>query len=262
MKRRAIINLITGVFSLCFIVCALPVYGESSLTLVPDKKKVAMGLRFGGDTIAFHGTIPQPGTSLIVWVESENNPPLKLSRKGKMVFFWMSVKQFEISEVPFLYKIICSGKLNETLNENQKKELHIGYEALKESIKLELIKGKSSNDDNQVVFDGFLKMKEQFGLYEIVEDAIAINDDLSFTFALHFSDRAVEGNYEIECFALKDGALLGKSKDSIAIEKVGLAKWLTTMAQHHGALYGIIAVIVAIFVGLLAGFIFKGKGGH
>jgi hypothetical protein len=228
---------------------------------VPDKKSVEMGVRFGGDTITFHGTLPQKEAALVIRVESENNPPLKLVRKGRVVIFWMSVKQFEVSNVPFLYKIICSGNLNEILSENLRKELHIGYESLRESMELELLKGKSSQDDNQVVFDGFVKMKEKFGLYEVIENAIKIGDDLSFTFDLAFSDRAGEGNYKVECFAIQGKEIVGEAKETITIEKVGLAQWITNMAHHYSAIYGIMAVIVAISVGLAVGFIFKG-GGH
>ena len=220
-----------------------------------------MGLRFGGDTITFHGTLPQPEASLIVRVESDNNPPLKLVRKGKVVIFWMAVKQFEISNVPFLYKIICSGNLNEVLTEDLKEKLNIGYEVLKENMELKLLKGEPGEDDNQVVFDGFVKMKEKFGLYAVQENAIEIKDGLSFDFELGLSDRSVGGNYTVDCFAVKDGKVVGKAEKTITVEKVGLTRWFMNMANHYSAVYGIMAVIVAISVGLIVGFIFKG-GGH
>jgi len=235
---------------------------ETSFNLIPEKKRVLMGLGYGGETIKFHGTLPQKGSSLIVKVESENNPPMKLVRKGRVVFFWMSVKQFEMEGIPFQYKILCSGNLNDILSQDLRTELNLGYEALKKNVKLKLLKGKASDDDTQVVLDGFLKMKEKLGLYEVVEKAITIKDDQAFTFAVNFSDRAVEGNYRVEGMALKDGIMVGKAHETINIEKIGIARWLTNLANHHGALYGVMAVVVAISVGFLAGFVFKGKGGH
>lgn len=260
MKGTFIKTLVLVVVSLVFFVP--PVKGETCFTLLPEKK-VIMGIGFGGETVSFKGTLPQPGTTVIVQVKSENNPSLKLVRKGRVVFFWMSVKQFEVSHVPFLYKVFSSGNLTDILNKNLKKELNIGYDALKPNLGLKLLAGKPSDDDLNVVFDGFLKMKEKAGLYGVRENAIEINkENSSFMFDLHFSDRAVEGSYAITCWAIKDGVILGETKETIAIEKVGLSHWLTYMAQHHSAIYGIIAVVIAIVVGLLAGFIFKGKGDH
>ena len=260
MKRTFIKTLVLAVVSLAFFVPS--VTGETCFTLLPEKK-VAMGIGFGGETISFKGTLPQPGATIIVQVMSENNPSLKLVRKGKVVFFWMSVKQFEVSYVPFLYKVFSSGNFTDALNETLRKELNIGYDALKQNLRLKLLTGKPSDDDLNVVFDGFLKMKEKTGLYEVRGNAIEINqENNTFTFDLHFSDRAVEGNYTITCWAIKDGIVLGKIQEPIAVEKVGLSHWFTHMAQHHSAVYGIIAVVIAIMVGLVAGFIFKGKAGH
>ena len=260
MKGTFIKTLVLVVVSLAFFVP--PAKGETCFTLLPEKK-VSMGIGFGGETVGFKGTLPQPGATVIVQVKSENNPSLKLVRKGRVVFFWMNVKQFEVSHVPFFYKVFSSGNLTDVLNENLKKELNIGYDDLKQNLRLKLLTGKPSDNDLNVVFDGFLKMKEKTGLYGVRENAIEINKkNNSFMFDLHFSDRAVEGNYTITCWAIKDGVILGETQETIAIEKVGLSRWFTYMAQHHSAVYGIIAVVIALVVGLLAGFIFKGKGGH
>jgi uncharacterized membrane protein YraQ (UPF0718 family) len=44
---------------------------------------------------------------------------------------------------------------------------------------------------------------------------------------------------------------------------VGLPALLATLAYEHGALYGVIAVIIAILTGFAMGYIFKkGGGGH
>jgi hypothetical protein len=42
---------------------------------------------------------------------------------------------------------------------------------------------------------------------------------------------------------------------------VGLESWLTSVSQNHPALFGIMAVFIALAAGLLVGMIFK-KGGH
>jgi hypothetical protein len=35
-----------------------------------------------------------------------------------------------------------------------------------------------------------------------------------------------------------------------------------SLAYQHGAIYGILAVIIAIFTGFIMGYLFKGGGGH
>ena len=65
----------------------------------------------------------------------------------------------------------------------------------------------------------------------------------------------------MESFAFKDRQLVGYGKDVIEIKKVGLEHWLTDISQNYPLLFGIMAVLIALGVGLLVGMIFK-KGGH
>jgi hypothetical protein len=37
---------------------------------------------------------------------------------------------------------------------------------------------------------------------------------------------------------------------------------IATLAYQHGAIYGILAVVIAVVTGFAIGFIFKGGGGH
>ena len=46
------------------------------------------------------------------------------------------------------------------------------------------------------------------------------------------------------------------------IQKKGLEAMFTNLAHEHSVIYGIVAVLVALGMGLLVGFIFKKGGGH
>ncbi len=65
----------------------------------------------------------------------------------------------------------------------------------------------------------------------------------------------------MESYAFKDRQLVGYGRDFIQIKKVGLESWLTDISQNYPLLFGIMAVLIALGVGLLVGMIFK-KGGH
>ena len=65
----------------------------------------------------------------------------------------------------------------------------------------------------------------------------------------------------MESYAFKDRQLVGYGRDFIRIKKVGLESWLTDISQNYPLLFGIMAVLIALGVGLLVGMIFK-KGGH
>ena len=50
---------------------------------------------------------------------------------------------------------------------------------------------------------------------------------------------------------------------NIDVREVGMPAWISSLAFNHGALYGILAVLVAVVAGLGTGILFKGgKGAH
>ena len=50
--------------------------------------------------------------------------------------------------------------------------------------------------------------------------------------------------------------------DEVKIQKAGIEAAFTNVAFSHPVLYGILAVLVALGMGLLVGFVFKKGGGH
>jgi hypothetical protein len=183
-------------------------------------------------------------------------------RKGKVVLLWMGVKQVEVSGLPFVFKINCSEGMT-SIPEELKRDLKLDYDTLKNRINIKVLKGTPSDDDKDVIFNGFIKFKEKEGLYGIYANNIRLAENgRLFSYAFLFSDRTMDGEYRIETFALKNGLILARGVDTITVSKIGLQAWLSELAGQHGLVYGIMAVVVAIAVGLSIGLIFKKGGGH
>lgn len=238
-----------------------PVFAMDPMVTDATKDSIHIGVRYSGERIYFFGTLPDPKADLVVKLIPKGASPLKVARKGKVLLFWMSVKQYEITGMPQIYKVHTSGPLEEILTSELEKQLKIGYETLKEGMGMTLLRGESSPDDRDMLFEGFLNLKQRQDLYRIRENTIRISKGRLFEHSFNFPDKAREGEYVIESYAVKDGKVIGSSKDVIKIEKIGLTAWLYRKSQHNGVFYGIMAVVIALGAGLLVGIIFKG-GGH
>ena len=251
---------------ICSVICFLSMgiaVGSEDADMVTDrtKQKIEVDTRFAGERIYFFGTIPDPEADIVVKLISKHNDPIKLTRKGKAVLFWMSTKQFEIRNVPYIYKIHSSKPLGEFLTPELVRAYKLDYDTLKHDMEIRLIKGEPSPDDKEVMFEGYLKMKENENLYRIAENRIRITKGRLFEHYFTFPDKAKEGSYVIESYAIKDGQVIAESNDIVEVKKVGLMGWLYRTSQNSGLLYGIMAVVIAVGAGLLVGRIFKG-GGH
>ncbi len=260
MGKRLMIRSLAALFlvavsvNLCF-------GAQSAMVTDHSQQKIEVDVRFHGEKIYFFGTVPDPGAEVVVKLVPVHSAPIKLIRKGKVVLFWMGTKQFELKNLPFLYKLHSSKPLKDVLTPELASKLRLGYQTLKDDMELHRLSGSEADDDRDVMFNGFVGLKEKANLYRVEENRIRITKGRLFEHYFTFPDKAKEGDYLVESYAIKDGQVLAQSQDKIAIRKVGVTAWLFRTSQENGLLYGIIAVVVALCAGLLVGVFFKG-GGH
>jgi uncharacterized protein (TIGR02186 family) len=248
-------------------------WGAAALAITPEaqqkvvtaasKNVVEIGLSYHGDQIFFFGVNPVAGADVVIKLTAEKEEAVKLSMKGRVGPFWMTVKQYEVTGAPFIYKIHSNKPLDQIVSKETARELELGYEAVRHRMKLHLIRGGAAPDDADVVWKGLLKIKERANLYNIVADPkrLEIAEGKLFKHYFRFPAAATEGRYLVESYCFQKGQLVAYGKDVIQIKKVGLENWLTQTSQNSAAFYGILAVVVALGAGLLVGVIF-GKGGH
>ncbi|MCX5891107.1 MAG: TIGR02186 family protein [Deltaproteobacteria bacterium] len=228
-----------------------------------SKHLIEIGLSYHGDQIHFFGVSPVRDCDLIIRLTAEKSEEVKLSVKGRVGPFWMSVKQYDVTDAPFVYKIHSTKPIEQIVSPETAQELELGYAAVQKKMKLHLARGEAAPDDADKVFKGLVKIKEEANLYNIVADParLEIAEGQLYKHYFRFPPAATEGRYVVESFAFKDKQLVGSGKDVIEIKKVGLEHWLTDVSQNHPLLYGIMAVLIALGAGLLVGMIFR-KGGH
>lgn len=273
-RRNCFRFIFAGFMALCLVMPLLysNVYAEDNpqenlneIATVTTKGEVNIGLMYSGDYIHFVGGVPDPSADVIVKLTSTENVPLSVNCKGRVAIVWMSVKQFTVTGLPLLYKIHSTKPIDQILSRELAAELGIaydGYDVLKDQMKLELVRGEAEEDDRDRVFEGVLRLKEETNLYNIDENRIEITGGKLFKHEFRFPSAATEGVYKAESYVFIQGKLFGKGVDEIKIQKTGIEAAFTHMAFNQPVLYGIMAVFVALGMGLLVGFIFKKGGGH
>lgn len=236
---------------------------QQKVVTAASKNLIEIGLSYRGDQIYFFGVNPAPGTDVIVKLTAERDEDIKLSVKGRVGPFWMTVKQYEVTGAPFMYKIHATKPLDQIVSPETAQVLELGYPAIRHKLKMHLRWGEASPEDADKVFKGLLKIKQEANLYNIVEDPkrLQVAEGKLFKHYFRFPAAATEGKYVVESFGFQKGELVGYGKDIIEIKKVGMEHWLTETSQKSPVFFGILSVLVALGAGLGVGLIFR-KGGH
>jgi uncharacterized protein (TIGR02186 family) len=264
MKRLAIFLVALGLLSLWVPeTWAISPEAQQKVVTAASKNLIEIGVSYRGDQIHFFGVNPCPGADLIIKLTAEKDEELKLSVKGRVGPFWMTVKQYDVKGAPFMYKIHATKPLKEIVSEETARDLELGYPSIRSKLKLHLARGAAAPDDEEKVFKGLLKIKEEANLYNVVEDPkrLEVAEGKLFKHYFRFPPAATEGRYLVESFCFINGELAAYGKDVVEIKKVGLEYWLTSTSQNQPVFFGVLAVLIAVGAGLLVGMIFR-KGGH
>ncbi len=230
-----------------------------SLVIDSTKSVIEVGLRYNGDRIAFFGTLAGTQADALIVKLTSPAETVKINLKGRVGPVWMNTRQYEVENVPSMYQVQASAPLDKITTPELAEELQIGYEIIKSQMKYHIVKGTDKGNDEETIFQGLMRIKDEANLYSIDDTGrIEIKEGKLFNHYFDFPPDAKPGQYNVEYFLIKDKKLVGKASDTIQIKKVGMVAYIAMAAEEQPVLYGICSVLIALGAGLLVGFIFRG----
>jgi len=233
-----------------------PADSGSSLTVRPSD--VSVGLFHHGARLEVEATVPAGDEIAIIC--SGGQGEVSLTTKGKALgLFWLNTGEVTLAHVPALYQVNTERSLCELARPAVRQELGVGYDAIEANVTSD-----RDADEERRIFDELVKLKEREGLYAEREDSVQHADlggGLSrVSTTCWLPARTPFGSYQVDLYGFNDGDGTRLGSAQVAIRPVGLVAFTSVLAARHGLLYGILAVGVAIVMGLLTGVVF-GRGG-
>jgi hypothetical protein len=219
---------------------------------------------FHGTWVNIHGTCPS-GSKMLVEVVGEDEKEI-LMKKGRRGPLWMNVAEVHIEGVPNLYLLLGDSDTSLATPSNKMDSpggKNWGYGQLLQGAR---ISGSHVYESEKVkLFEEFVNLKESESLYGILPKAIRVEprgDRDYFEGRFWLPPRVYAGDYEVRLLLVKGNQILRGSSTKIKVVRVGLPAILSSLALRRPALYGILAVVVAMAMGLLMGVVFRRRGGR
>jgi uncharacterized protein (TIGR02186 family) len=208
---------------------------------------------YNGARVTVTGSVPADAEAFIRVVGPTET--YKLKQKGRVMGLWMNTGSVEIANVPGLFLLYRSQGGGAVPADLGLRSIHQAAQVV------------AQDQDKQALLDEFFKLKGQVGLYGETNNAIQYGAlagaTKSFTAALTLPAALPQGSFTLEVFAIRDGAVIALQTRGIEAREVGLPAWISNLAFQHGAMYGILAVLVAVMAGWATGVMFKAsKGAH
>ncbi|WP_028315652.1 TIGR02186 family protein [Desulfatibacillum aliphaticivorans] len=252
-----------GLALVMLLVCAASGAAQTSSSIHLEPGTVSIGAMYNGAQVTITGTIPA-SAQVLVEVKGERNNVV-LSKKGKAFgLLWMNTGEVSLENAPKVYMLNLpeAYSAEEDGGDDALTSLGVGFEKLAGEVSIESSDG-DAND--KALFEEFVKLKKKEGLYALNNNAVKYTGEKkgvrSFSCNIFLPPRMKQGDYVVTAVVIKDGKVVERDDRPLEIKRVGIPEFMAKVAYEHGALYGIIASVIAIMAGLGMGLIFGGDGG-
>ena len=233
-----------------------------ALTVQVSPDNVAINLTYNGAKLQVSGN-SKAGDDLIIRITSVNGDAhyKYIGKAGGLV--WMKKGDISFKNVPGIYMLYSSRDLEHLFSLAEQKVNLIGFDALKETLEIETDNEEILKDEARWENE-FIRFKEKENLYITQTGTVTRKhgqDSDTYQVEVPWPYQAPIGEYTVEAMAVRGGKIVDSTEASFTVERAGLVRQLTDMAFNQAALYGIMAVIIAIIAGFAVGMIFKKGGG-
>ena len=218
-----------------------------------NPETIRIGAFFSGSRLSVSGKLPSDCDAVIEVIGPQVEE--ELMRKGRHWDLWMNVGEIDIFDAPRLYYVMSSDP---ALLADSHNDQAWGYAALRKEA---TFKGTSVGGPNPKLFEEFIRLKEEQGLYGKFPAAVQRTESdegrITVEGVFHFSTRVAPGPYRVCLSAVRGNRIIQRRCTTLGVSLTGLPAFLSLLATSHEVLYGLMAIAIAVTVGLLSGLAFK-----
>ncbi len=212
---------------------------------------VAITTGFSGANVLLFGATDGPGDIVIVIRGPAKDMPIR--RKERFGPVWVNATTVTLRDVPSYYRMASSRPLEELAPDFLLQRYQIGLQ----NIRLEPLKADVSGAALADFRQALVRLKGGQGLYGEDLGAVNLMANRLFRTELHFPADVPTGTYLVEVYLFRNGAVTAAEIVPFTVSKIGPAADIYDLAQQHGIIYGLLAVITAILAGYGASAAFR-----
>jgi uncharacterized protein (TIGR02186 family) len=214
---------------------------------------VAITTGFTGAEVLLFGAVDGKGDIVVVITGPPEN--LVVRNKERIAGIWMNATTVEFEGVPNFYAVASSRPLSEIATPDVRENQQIGAENI--ATKAAPRERGRPAEELARFREALIRNKQKDGLFSIEPEDVTIISDRLFRTQIHFPSNMATGNYTAVVYLFREGNAVQAVSTPILVEKVGVGADVYNFAHQQSALYGIAAIIIAVFAGWLGGVIFR-----
>lgn len=211
---------------------------------------VAITAGFKGSDLLLFGTTEGDGEVIVVVRGATTD--LVVRRKARVAGIWINRDDVRFSDVPNFYHVASSAPIEEILPLEVLKAEQIGLDqlVLEPAFVLEA-------DERAAFRAALVRNQQRRALYYPKVEAVSFVGGRLFRTNVSFPANVQIGPYVAEVYLVHGGVIISKTTTPLRVSKQGFEAQMFSFAHDQSALYGLIAIVVALMAGWFAGFVFR-----
>lgn len=241
----------------------IPAFAQSAVEpkLVPDvsQREISIQSRFTGAELLLFGAIIYPrgvapsGPVDVAVVLRGPTEPIIVREKRRIAGIWVNAESIDFRSAPGYYAIASSRPISKIVDPRTAAIYELGLGKLQLSPT-----GEIQTSELRRFTSGLVDLNRREGLYAEASGAVDITDQVLYRARLTIPSSVPEGRYTAETLLIRNGrVIVADDSVTVTIKKTGFERFVTIMARDYGLLYGSVAVLISLFLGWFAGYVFR-----
>lgn len=244
---RALVSLVVGLAASMQVSTSA---GATALVADLSKHLVAITTGFAGSDVLLYGAVDGPGDVVIVVRGPQE--PIVMHRKSRIIGVWANTATMTFKEAPSFYAVASSRALGEVASAVTLDQQRIGLEHLNLDLGL-----RASPNLAKEWEQALIRNMQRRGLYADTVRPVTFLGSQLFRSEVSFPANVPTGQYQVEVYLLREGRIVQAQTIPLIVSKIGLEAEIFDFAYNESALYGLIAILVALVSGWLAHIAFR-----
>lgn len=243
-------RLLGALFALIFLTAA----HDPILVPAVSPHEVQVHQGFTGAELLLFGAILDPAGRRagqdydIVVVLKGPTQSIRLREKRKIAGIWINADSSNFRSAPSFYALASSRPVHELVDERTAAIYELGLD------RLQLSPGGEIDLAEQARFTtGLVDLKLRQELFAENPTGVSLDEQVLYQARISLPSSVTTGTYTAETFAITKGRVIASATSEIEVRKLGFGRLIEIFAEEHSLYYGLLAVVVSVAMGVLAG---------
>lgn len=233
--------------------------GQRDAILVPEVSQHEVEVRqgFTGTELLLFGAILNPAGRRageaydIVVVLKGPSQQIRLREKEQVGGIWINADSTDFRSAPAFFAVASSRPIDEIVDEKTAAIFEFGTDYIQLSPS-----GIIDPETLERFAEGLVDLRRRQRLYSEDPGGVEVSEGVLYQARIDLPSNVATGLYTAETFAVANGRVVASAEAQVLVQKVGFERFIAEVAENEGLAYGLVAVLLSIGTGWVAGRLF------